>query len=67
MLKGFVSSIGLLLFGLLLVWVAPSLVKSVRGAMDKTLPEQTSPYNETHGKTGDNSSGILENRTDDRP
>lgn len=48
MLRGFVGAIGLLLFGLLFVWLAPSVVKSVRGAIDDSLPAETRP---TDGNT----------------
>jgi hypothetical protein len=42
----FVGAIGLLLFGLLLVWAFPHFVKQMRSAFDETLPQQTSPYSD---------------------
>jgi hypothetical protein len=41
--RGFVSGIGLVILGLLLAWLQPQIVKTVRGAVDKMLPEGTSP------------------------
>lgn len=41
--EGFVGAIGLLLFGLLFVWLAPEVAREIRSAMDQTLPVQTRP------------------------
>lgn len=46
MWEHFWGAIGILFFGLLLVWVFPHFVKEMRSAFDETLPQQTSPYNQ---------------------
>ena len=47
MVEGFVAGIGLIVLGLLFVWLAPHVVKSIRGAMDDALPAATSPRSES--------------------
>jgi len=44
MVEGFVGGIGLVVLGLLFVWLAPHIVKDIRGAFDDALPEATSPH-----------------------
>lgn len=39
----FIGAFGLLLFGLLIVWGAPHLAKTIRSALDETLPQDTRP------------------------
>lgn len=51
--QGFVSAIGLIAFGLLFVWAAPSITKSVRSAIDDTLPKETRPTVETDKSVAD--------------
>lgn len=41
--QGFIGAIGLLIFGLLFVWIAPSITKTVRATLDDTLPADTRP------------------------
>ena len=41
--KGFVGAIGILLFGLIIVWLAPHITKAVRAAADDALPADTRP------------------------
>ncbi|HEX2764012.1 MAG TPA: hypothetical protein VHM92_09275 [Allosphingosinicella sp.] len=48
-LEHFVGAIGLLLFGLLLVWLAPQIVKEVRASLDETLPVDTRPHDPAPG------------------
>jgi hypothetical protein len=44
--RGFVAAIGLVAFGLLIVWAAPKVAKSVRAAVDDNLPADTRPDRE---------------------
>ena len=44
MVEGFVAGIGLILLGLLLAWLAPMVVKDIRGAVDDVLAQATSPH-----------------------
>lgn len=48
--RGFIGGIGLLIFGLLIVWAAPRIARSVRSAVDDTLPASTRPsdFGEQH-------------------
>lgn len=41
--RGFVGAIGILIFGLLLVWIAPNVTKNLRSVVDDTLPKETRP------------------------
>lgn len=43
--KGFVGAIGILLFGLLIVWLAPHIAKSIRSTINDNLPAETRPTN----------------------
>ncbi|MDB5726719.1 MAG: hypothetical protein JWQ16_3473 [Novosphingobium sp.] len=49
--RGFVGAIGLLIFGLLLVWLAPHVAKVLRSTADDALPADTRPADEAgnHG------------------
>lgn len=42
--RGFVGGVGLILLGLLFVWVAPHLAKCIRHALDEALPVSTQPH-----------------------
>lgn len=42
-LEHFVGAVGLLLFGLLIVWLAPHLAKEIRSAVDELSPQETRP------------------------
>jgi hypothetical protein len=44
MLDGFVGGIGLIVLGLLLVWLEPHLIKTIRSAIDDALPAATAPH-----------------------
>jgi hypothetical protein len=52
--EGFVGAIGILLFGLVVVWVAPHITKSIRSAMDDVLPKETRPNVGQNGSAGQN-------------
>lgn len=41
--RGFVGAIGILAFGLLLVWLAPPLTRTIRSVVDDLAPEATRP------------------------
>jgi hypothetical protein len=42
---GFVGGIGLLIFGLLIVWLMPQIAKSIRSTVNDNLPSDTRPDN----------------------
>jgi hypothetical protein len=42
-MRGFVAGVGLLLFGLMIAWLAPSITRAVRSAVDEALPHDTRP------------------------
>jgi len=42
-LRGFVGALGLLAFGLLIVWLMPNVAKSIRSAVNDNLPVETRP------------------------
>ena len=44
MVEGFVAGIGLIILGLVFVWLAPNVAKAIRSALDDTLPASTSPH-----------------------
>jgi hypothetical protein len=46
MLEGFVGGIGLIILGLLVAWLNPHIVKSIRSAVDDALPAATAPPRE---------------------
>jgi hypothetical protein len=54
--EGFVGGIGLLLFGLLIVWLMPQIAKSIRSTVNDNLPAETRP-----DSTADNMSAIGNN------
>jgi len=45
-LRGFVGTIGIVVFGLIFLWLAPGVVKSVRTAFDEVAPAETRPDRE---------------------
>jgi hypothetical protein len=48
MAEGFIGGVGLVVLGVLFLWLAPMVVKDIRGAADDVLPAATSP----HGAAG---------------
>jgi len=46
-LRGFVGAIGILIFGLIFLWLAPSVTKAFRAAIDDLAPIETRPGTET--------------------
>lgn len=43
MAEGFVGGLGLIVLGLVLVWLEPHLIKTIRATIDDALPAATSP------------------------
>jgi len=42
-IRGFVGAIGLLIFGLMIAWLAPGIARSIRSAVNDSLPAETRP------------------------
>jgi hypothetical protein len=42
-LRGFVGALGIVLMGLLFVWLAPNITKALRNTVDDMLPHHTQP------------------------
>lgn len=54
--RGFVGAVGLLVFGLMVAWLLPGIARSIRSAVDDSLPVTTRPADlkDAAGNTGNN-------------